>query len=103
MNRDISWMIGEMESMRVEYYNDTGRQPIGWVMGIDEYEKIREAIVCQLNEDQRKNAGDLNYFNGLPITVKSSRGIELSMDIDGAMLYRKMRKKLRRTQEEELI
>ncbi len=80
-----------MQLMRNSYFQTIGRDPTGWIIGIDEYIKLKEAIWEQLTEQQKTQIKEISQFQGLPITIKASTGIELSMDIPGASYYRNLK------------
>lgn len=89
---EMSWAVGEMEHMRNLYIAETGRQPKGWIMGVDEYLTLKRAVLTQLSEDQRDKIGEMDHFRGLPIIVKSTKGIELSMDVNAAISFKRVKK-----------
>lgn len=98
----ICWIIGEMELMRQNYIQDTTRNPLGWIMGVNEYQNIKSAIAARMNEEQRKLVKEMSHFQGLPIVLKGTPGVELSMDIEAAVQYKEMRIELIQSKEEAL-
>jgi len=101
--RDVSWLVNEMQLMRTDYINCTKEQPKGWIMGFYEYTRIQDAVKSQLKAEDALKFGDLEHFQGLPITIKCSRGVELNMKISAAALYFKNNPELKITREENLV
>lgn len=99
---EMSWAVGEMQHMRSLYISETGRQPKGWIMGVDEYLTLKRAVLTQLSKDQRDKMGELDHFQGLPIIVKSTKGIELSMDVNAAIAFKEVKKILSSARGESL-
>lgn len=99
---EMSWAVGEMQHMRALYFHETRRQPRGWIMGVDEYLTLKRAVLTQLSEDQRDKMGELDSFQGLPIVIKSTKGIELSMDVNAAIAFKEIKKVLGTARDESL-
>lgn len=77
---DVCWVVQQMNEMRYAYEAELGRAPLGWIIGFEEYTKLKEAIISQLKKEDVKYFTELQVFQGLPVHIKASKGIELCVD-----------------------
>lgn len=87
----IMWFIYQMDHMRYIFTSTTGKEPKGWLMGLEEYLNFKAAVCEQMNEDQRNTFKNNPQYQGLPVYIKSSRGIELEMDLESARKFQRVR------------
>ena len=100
MNQDTLWFITEMDMMRARFRAFTQKEPTGWIMGIEQYQLLANAIMEQVSAEQRKRMGRLDYFQGLPVIIKATPGVELAMEMNEAKKFRKHRNDMRQQREE---
>lgn len=83
------WLVGEMEHMKVQHMKRTKAKPIAWLMSIEEHDDIRDTLLSNIKDEEKKKKFEvLEHFNGLPVYIKESRGVELAIDVNSAQFYR---------------
>jgi len=84
------WFIHEMDQARYIFTSAVGKEPQGWIMGLNEYLDLKAAIFSHMTVEQRKTFKEVTKYRGLPVRIKSSPGIELEMDIDSALHFQRV-------------
>lgn len=89
------WLVGEMENLRALFTTATQTEPLGWIMGVDEYTSLRTEVFSRMDTVQRERFGEIVQWQGLPVHIKSSRGVELALDLKTALHFKDVITKIR--------
>lgn len=87
---DVYWAVAEMEILRTRVHSVTHENPTAWLMGITEYERLKKTIKDQLKEEDKEKFGELEHFQGIPVIIKSTSGIEVALTVQAAEKFKEM-------------
>lgn len=94
------WFAVEMEKLRALHVTSIGEEPRGWAIGIDEYLNLKKEIYSRLNKEQQQKFGEVICYQGLPLHIKSTRGIELLLDVKAATVFKQVSQKMKTVKSE---
>lgn len=78
------WLFSEMANLKSAYFIVTQREPACWLMGRDDVVLLCRTLRQKygIAADPREPGG-LKY-EGIPVIVKATKGVEIGMDFVGA-------------------